>query len=333
MSPASAYHGGMHLPELLAAVSGARDWLRRLPDYMDPKDLLVLSPWGVAEALLRFPERARAPRPAPSPQDRDEDLVGFFLEGCRGIGRTYFRYEVRGAAHIPAAGPALLVGNHNGGPLPFDTFLTMAAVWDQHGPGRAVHPLTHDIVFTHPVAQKYARRLGVLRADPESAAVGLRAGNLVLVYPGSDIDAARPFTQRHRIELGGRTGFLKVALREQVPIVPVVSTGTHEQFIVLTRGDLVARLLHGNRRLRVNTFPIVLALPWGLTSGFLPYWPLPAQTTVAFGPAIRFPEVGPAQADDPEVLRRCYDEVTRQMQALLDRLAEGRRFLRGQRRP
>ena len=56
-----------------------------------------------------------------------------------------------------------------------------------------------------------------------------------------------------------------------------------------------------------------------------PYVPLPAQTTIAFGEPIRWPELRPADADDPAVVTRCYDEVVRVMQRMLDRLSEGRR--------
>jgi len=40
---------------------------------------------------------------------------------------------------------------------------------------------------------------------------------------------------------------------------------------------------------------------------------------------IHWPELRPADVDDPAVLTRCYDEVVRVMQRMLDRLSEGRR--------
>jgi 1-acyl-sn-glycerol-3-phosphate acyltransferase len=168
-------------------------------------------------------------------------------------------------------------------------------------------------------------RAGCLAASPASAARAFAAGNLVLVYPGSDRDTFRPFRARYRIELGGRVGFVRTALRARVPIVPVVSTGTHEQFVVLARGDALARALGLRRWLRTDVFPVALAVPWGLTSGFLPYVPLPARTTLAFAPALRWPELPPAAADDPAVVARCYAEVRDAMQSALDRLARDHR--------
>jgi hypothetical protein len=76
----------------------------------------------------------------------------------------------------------------------------------------------------------------------------------------------------------------------------------------------------------------VLALPWGLTSGFLPYLPLPAQTTLVFGPPLSCPELGPEHAEDPAILDRCDRQVVDRMQATLDRITAGRRAFLGQRR-
>jgi hypothetical protein len=115
--------------------------------------------------------------------------------------------------------------------------------------------------------------------------------------------------------------------------VPVVSAGNHEQMIVLARGDRLARILRAHRWARTEVLPLALALPWGLTTGFLPYLPLPAQTSLAFLPAMTWPDVAPEDADDPATLERCYHDVETAMQATLDRLSRGRRFLLGQPRP
>jgi len=267
------------------------------------------------------------------PWQRDPSFIAPFMDLIEALGEAYFRWEVRGIEQVPPSGPALIVGSHNGGVVNTDSLLTLLAIWRRFGPERVVRPLSHDFVFFDPVLGRIANRLGVLRAGHGVAAQAFARGDMVLVYPGSDLDTWRPFRQRNRIELGGRKGFLKLALRERVPIVPVVSAGTSEQMFVLSRGDAIARVLGLKRLLRTETFPIMLALPWGLSSAYFPYFPLPAQTTVRFGSPIRFAELDPGQADDPAVLDRCYAEVHAQMQALLDSVTDGRRWLRGQPRP
>jgi hypothetical protein len=117
--------------------------------------------------------------------------------------------------------------------------------------------------------------------------------------------------------------------------VPVVSVGTHEQLVILSRGERIARALRLPELMRTRTFPIALALPWGLSSGLLPYVPLPAQTTVAFGPPLSFEELfpGAAQAEDPAALSHGYALVTARMQAMLDELQAGRIPLLGKKKP
>lgn len=281
-----------------------------------------------AYVLHRFTEGALHSRRQPVAVDldaRDEETVGLLLDAARAVGNVYFRADVRGVEHVPKNGPALLVGNHNGGFLTFDTYLTMAAIADAQGLSRAVRPLAHDFVFDDPVLRAYAMAFGSLRAGHEGAEQAFARGDLVLVYPGGDLDTFRPFSRRDRIELGGRSGFVRLALRNRVPIVPVVSAGTHEQMVILWRGDRIARLLGMHRWARAAVFPIALSLPWGLTSAFVPYLPLPAQTTVAFGPQLAWPELGPEAADDPEVVARCYQQVQNAMQSLLDGITAGRR--------
>ena len=266
---------------------------------------------------------------ADDPRARDTDFLRFALPIFRRVGRLWFRWKVEGVARVPAEGPVLLVGNHNGGLVTTDTYLTLVALWERFGLERPVHMLAHDFILADPTLRRYAQRLGALRAGDASARRAFERGDLVLVYPGSDLDTFRPFRDRNRIELGGRHGFVRLALRERVPIVPVVTAGTHEQLIVLTRGDRLARALGMRRWGRTEVFPIVLALPWGLTTGFVPYLPLPAQTTLAFGEPIRW-DLPPEAADDPALVERCYEQVRAAMQASLDGITRGRRTWLGQ---
>jgi 1-acyl-sn-glycerol-3-phosphate acyltransferase len=301
---------------------------------MIPKEdrRVLLSPPRLVARFIRFAVLRHGGRDAHAAAEdvaaRDPALLGLIDDLLHLLAR-YFRLRVEGIENVPATGPVLLVGNHNGGLLPTDGFFTSMAIHDRLGGDRAVYGLGHDVLFEDPLLRRYALALGILRANNESARHVFAAGQCVLVYPGSDLETYRRFGERGKVVLGGRKGFLRLALREQVPIVPVVSTGTHEQFIVLARGDRLARLFGAHRWARTDVFPIVLSFPWGLTSGFIPYLPLPAQTTIAFGPPIAWPDLGPEDAERPDVLARCYDEVETRMQGMLDHLQVGRRFLLG----
>lgn len=316
------------------ALCSSAGWLRRARQLVPAADAVVLlSPPLVIPRMMRFSIARSTGHEAHAPADdvraRDPDFIALVMDFFRAVGGFWFRPDVSGMENVPLKGPALLVGNHNGGLVPIDSYFTGLAIWDHFKGGRSMYSLVHDFVFEDPLLRRYALRLGMLRAGSDSARQVFRQGHALLVYPGSDLDTFRPFSQRDKVVLGGRTGFISLALRERVPIVPVVSAGTHEQLLVLTRGDRLARFLRMHARARTEVFPLILALPWGLTTGFVPYLPLPAQTSIRFGEPIRWPELGPQDAENKEVLERCYREVESKMQRMLDRLAADRRFLLG----
>ncbi len=309
------------------------EWLSRFRRLVPAEDRRVLlSPrrllWRFGKfGLARVVGRA-GKQVADDTHARDPELGTLLMDLYRLLGKYYFRLQIEGVDEVPA-GPVLLVGNHNGGLLPNEGFFTALAIHDHFGPGREIYALVHDFLFEDPLLRRYAGRLGMLRAGHASARHAFARSACLLVYPGSDMDTFRPFRDRNKVVLAGRKGFLKLALREGVPIVPVVSVGTHEQLIVVARGDKLARLIGMHHWARTEVLPLILSIPWGLSLGFVPYLPLPAQTTIRFGAPLSFPGLGPADADDPVALERCYREVEATMQSMLDELTHGRRFLIG----
>jgi 1-acyl-sn-glycerol-3-phosphate acyltransferase len=317
------------LCEAFMALADTARWLSKLAREVGPDGLSLVTPPGIAYAFAKYLFAPDRHIPADDLEARDPEAVRLWAETFEAIGDQYFRWKVSGIEHVPASGRALIVGSHNGGLMVSDSALTMAAIYKHHGPERRLYSLSHDVLHSNETLRRVASRAGVLRAGHNGGARALRDEHLVLVYPGSDLDATRPFKDRYKIELGGRKGFLRLALRERAPIVPVVSVGTHEQWIVLTRGDGLAKLFNTKKWLRLEVCPIVLSVPWGLTSGVLPYFPMPAQTSIAFAKPIAWPELEPSAADDPVILARCYEEVRAALQTAMDELARGRRTFFG----
>lgn len=233
----------------------------------------------------------------------------------------YFDPEVRNFQNVPTSGPFLVVGNHSGGIYMPDYWAFLQRWLRDRGPEAAIYTLGFDFLFSIPGVRALARRLGSVPASQANASRLLRSGSPLLVYPGGDEDDYRPWTERHRVDLHGRTGFVRLALRNQVPVIPMVAHGSHDVIIVLTRGDALARRL-GFDRLRINIFPIVLGPPWGIAPVQLPTWPLPAKVTVRVCEPIDWSSYGPEAADDPGVVQRCYEETLGRMQATLDELVD-----------
>jgi 1-acyl-sn-glycerol-3-phosphate acyltransferase len=167
------------------------------------------------------------------------------------------------------------------------------------------------------------RKFGTVAASHENAQKALRSGAALLVYPGGDYEVHRPSWDRNRVDFGRRKGFIRLALDQDIPIVPVVSIGGQETALFLSRGEALAKLLALDRMFRLKVLPISLALPWGVNVGdMLGHIPLPAKITIEALPAIHLrEEFGP----DPD-LDEVYDHIMRLMQDTLDALAAERRW-------
>jgi 1-acyl-sn-glycerol-3-phosphate acyltransferase len=240
---------------------------------------------------------------------------------------SYFRPEVRGFERLPDRGPFLVVGNHSGGQTPPDLPVLLTAWWRERGEDEPVYALFHSFFLALPGVGPVMARAGAIEAGPADAEAVLRSGAILIDYPGGDHEVFRPWPERNRIEFGDRLGFVRLALRTQVPIVPAVSVGAHETVVVLARGERVAKLLGLDRMFRVKVMPLVFGLPFGIVPGGIPTLPLPAKITVELCEPIDWSsQYGPEAAEDNVIVRSCYEELTDTMQAVLDRLAAERRF-------
>ena len=253
-----------------------------------------------------------------------------FLRAVRPILKlyaSYFRPEVRGFERLPSQGPFLVVGNHSGGQMPPDLPVLLTAWWRARGVDEPVHALFHSFILGLPGVGPALKRAGAVEAGRVGAEAILRGGGILIDYPGGDSEVFRPWWRRNRIEFGGRIGFIRLALRTGVPVVPAVSVGAHETLIVLARGEWLATRLGLDRLFRIKVAPLVFGPPFGLVPGGIPTWPLPAKITVELGEPIDWSSrYGPETADDDVIVRRCYQELVATMQAMLDRLAAERRF-------
>ena len=237
---------------------------------------------------------------------------------------SYYRPDVRGFESLPKKGPFLVVGNHSGGATPPDMPILMTAWWRQRGVEEPVYGLFHSFFLGLPGVRDPLTKFGALEAGWDAAEAVLRDGGIVVVYPGGDHEAFRPWSKRNQIDFAGRTGFIKLALRTGVPIVPAVTHGVQDSIVVVSRGERLAQVMPHLKRWRLKVMPIMVGPPWGLSFG-LPTLPLPSKATVQLGPPIDVGvENGAAAANDDAYVRACYDRITGTMQSTLDRLAADR---------
>ena len=258
--------------------------------------------------------------------ERDPDYIREQLPFLWMLSSLYFRADVRGLERIPERGPVLLVGNHSGGNMIVDTFVFTLAFSTRFGVERRFHQLAHNLVLLLSGYMPWIpdlRKFGTVPASHANAERALQAGAAVLVYPGGDYETHRPSWQSARVDFGGRKGFIRLALANDVPIVPIVAIGGQETALFLSRGEWLARALQLDRMFRLKVMPISLALPWGLNvSDLLTHIPLPAKLTIEALPPVNLRKrFGP----DPDV-DDVYDHITGSMQRKLSALARARRF-------
>jgi 1-acyl-sn-glycerol-3-phosphate acyltransferase len=278
---------------------------------------------GFASRMFRGVARQLQDRiPAADLDERDPDYIRDSLPRLWLASSLYFRGEVRGLGNIPETGPVLLVGNHSGGNLTPDTTVFTLAFYAYFGVERPFYQLAHNLVLSLP-GLGALRKYGTVAASPDNASKALESGAALLVYPGGDYEVHRPSWERHKVDFDGRKGFIRLALEQDIPIVPVVSAGGQETALFLTRGEGLARALGLDRAFRLKVLPISLALPWGINLGdMLGHIPLPAKITVEALPPIHLRDEFGAEPNLDEV----YDHIMRVMQETLDALGSERRL-------
>ena len=241
----------------------------------------------------------------------------------------YFRCQVTGWENVPDT-KSLFVGNHNG-LITFEVVMLFYAWWKRYKFTRRALGLTHGIALNNPFFRWICPRIGAIPADPEVAAEAMERGFSLLCYPGGEKEAFRPFTQNQRVDFYQRKGFIRLALKAKVPIVPIVSVGAQETYIILNRGEKLAAKLGLTEKYRLHGVPITFRLLfflWLLATGAVTFFPLllaPAAFAAIFIPmpskmSFRFlppidvcAMVDPAKTEE-ENHQRIYDHVISVMQ-------------------
>ncbi|MEA5502865.1 lysophospholipid acyltransferase family protein [Halotia wernerae UHCC 0503] len=248
-------------------------------------------------------------------------LMGFFYH-------YYFRVQTSGWHHIPPQEKVLFVGSHNGGLATPDMVMMMYDWFRIFGFERPIYGLMHPKAWqVSPQLAQIAAKAGAIMAHPKMAYAALRSGASVLVYPGGAEDVFRPHYLRNKIYFAGRQGFIKLALRENVPIIPVISSGAHDTLFVLADLYKIVQQLHEWGMpwlfgIDPEVFPVYLGLPWGLALGPLPNIPLPVPMQTRVCPPIVFERYGKEAASDRHYVAECYELVVSQMQQELDCLVK-----------
>lgn len=258
--------------------------------------------------------------------DREPQIIEQLMPFFSLVYQYYFRVQTDGWSHIPQTGKVLLIGSHNGGLAAPDTVMMTFDWFRQFGTERLAYALMEPKIWqAFPGLARLATQVGTIQPHPDLVRTALRRDAAVLIYPGGAKDVFRPYSLRNKIYFHGHKGFIKLALQEEVPIIPFISHGAHSTLIVLA--DIYPQLQQLHKLglpwlggIDPGVFPIYLGLPWGIGIGPLPNIPLPVKLHTRVCPAIAFERYGESAARDRTYVEQCYRQVCQQMQQELDRL-------------
>ena len=175
------------------------------------------------------------------------------------IYENWFRAEWEGLDKIPTDGGALIVANHAAA-LPSDAPVIMHGIETELK--RAVYGLAEYLFRGLPFVGTMWSRVGGVAAHPDNAYRLLREQQqLVLVFPEGTKGTSKLYNERYKLARFGRGGFVEIAMRAGVPIVPIAVVGAEE------------------------SMPIVAKVPWLSKALGIPYAPITANMLM-FGPLL-----------------------------------------------
>jgi 1-acyl-sn-glycerol-3-phosphate acyltransferase len=193
--------------------------------------------------------------------------------------RYWLRAEWEGLEHVPLERGALLVANH-GGAIPSDAPVVMHGIETELL--RPVYGLAENLFRSIPVVGTLWSRTGGVPAHPDNAYRLLHdEQQLVLVFPEGTKATGKTIGERYQLRRFGRGGFVEIAMRAGVPVVPMAIVGNEEAMPIVWKSARLARLLG------LPYFPITAnQFVYGPLLGYL--LPLPAKFRIRVLPPITF---------------------------------------------
>lgn len=153
----------------------------------------------------------------------------------------WLRVEWEGFDKIPREGGALMVANHAGA-IPVDAPSIMHGI--ERELGRAVYGLADEVFKKMPLVNVAWSRLGGVQAHPDNAYRLLRRQQqLVMVFPEGAKGPGKLYSERYQLRRFGRGGFVQIAMRAGVPIIPLAIVGNEETMPIVAKVPALAKAL------------------------------------------------------------------------------------------
>lgn len=241
----------------------------------------------------------------------DVDEYGFSLESYRAV-EKFFRFlykewfgvQIAGLENIPAAGSAILFGNHSG-VLPIDGCLLYDGMINNHSDPRRIRFLVAKFLLKVPIIGKCVRGFGCIPPDYSIATELLRKQELVFFYPEAEQGTGKLFKNRYKL-VDFHAGFVRAAIETGSPLIPIVTIGGDEIYPLLGNFKPLAKLLDA------PYFPI--------TPNLIPI-PVKIMMCVWKPFKLKYP---PSAAEDADLVAEIANDIRHDIQAKVNDLLEMR---------
>lgn len=145
------------------------------------------------------------------------------------------RIYVDGLDHLPRDGRCLLVGNHT--TSGWAEIVLIPYLVHQELGVRVRGLATRQLADLGGVGREALEAAGAVVGDPETGAELMRQGETVLVFPGGGRDMLKFKGEEYRLQWQGRSGFARLAIAHDYPIIPVGLVGGDDVYHSLVARD------------------------------------------------------------------------------------------------
>jgi len=156
--------------------------------------------------------------------------------------KVYWRVEFEGMENIPAAGRALYVASHRGF-MPLDGVIHLSLILTYRQ--RTVRFLIIPSLLRIPFLCNFLTKVGGVVASQQNAARLFEGENLVGMFPEGIRGAFTPYKSAYKLRDFSKSGFARMAIVNQAPVIPVAVVGHAEIFPIISRinSSVVTRTL------------------------------------------------------------------------------------------
>jgi 1-acyl-sn-glycerol-3-phosphate acyltransferase len=186
---------------------------------------------------------------------------------------------------------------------------------------RGVHQrtLAATVLFRLPFVRELSLWTGCIDARRSVAEASLKRGDSLFVLPGGEAEQIRTKYGREIVYLKRRKGFIKLAIRQGVPVVPMYVFGVSDYYY--TSDFLLAPRMWLTKNMQI-------CIPFSAGLGGSPFCPLLTKTTVVFGEPLKFDQCEkPTDAQLDKAHGAFMDALTNLFDKHKDRLGYGDRKL------